>query len=289
MSGCFCCTVVENTDVGIIERLGKFKKLLFPGLHFYIPCVESIVGKVSTRTEQLELISETKTKDNVFVKLKISVQYKVGDDDVFDAFYSLRNPILQMSSYIEDSIRGIVPKIELDDLFEQTNDISTSVNDNVSNEMKKYGYTICKTLVTDIIPDQEVKRAMNSTNAAKREKLTAIEKGEAEKILRIKSAEAESEMKRLQGEGVAQQRQAIIRGYKDSICEFSKETQINPEETMILTLTTQYFDMLRDIGMSPNGHNTFVNHSPSSISDIRNEFRNAILESNPPKNIEMTH
>jgi len=272
----FCCTCIQQTNFGVLERLGKFQKTMDPGCHCFVPCIDSVVGRISVRIQQLNIQTETKTQDNVFVNLQIAVQYKV--ENVEQAFYSMADPFHQMRSYIEDSVRGIVPKLTLDKLFETKHEIGDAVNNHLAKEMTHYGYTIFKTLVTDIAPDPRVKSAMNEINASKRLREAATEKAEAEKILQVKRSEAEAEAKHLQGVGVARQREAIIDGYRKSISNFSGTLGIKSEEAMTMTLTTQYFDMLRDIGQAGHPTNTFLAHSPSTVGEITSQLRNALLQ-----------
>jgi len=270
-----CCTCVAETNTGMLEHLGKFQKALEPGCHCFIPCIESVAGTISSRIQQLNIKTETKTQDNVFVALQVAVQYKVENAQL--AFYSLSDPYHQMTAYIEDSVRGIVPKLTLDKLFETKHEIGDSVNVHLAKEMTHYGYTIFKTLITDIAPDSRVKAAMNEINASRRLREAAVEKAEAEKILQVKRSEAEAEAKHLQGVGVARQREAIIDGYRKSISQFSGSLGINSGEAMQMTLTTQYFDMLRDIGQAGHPSNTFLAHSPLTVGEITNQLRTALV------------
>jgi len=275
-----CYTIVQNTNASILERFGRFTNILHPGCHCFVPCVDSISGTVSLKTQQLGLQTETKTSDNVFVHLNIAVQYKI--ENVQQAFYSLSQPHEQMKAYVEDSVRGIVPKLTLDKLFESKTEIGDAVNQHLASEMKQYGFLIFKTLVTDIIPDQKVKDAMNAINTARRLREAAVEKAEAEKIALVKAAEAEAESKHLQGVGVARQREAIIEGYRKSILEFSDTLGVKSEEAMIMTLTTQYFDMLRDIGTARGATTTFLPGTGIGNGDITSQFREALLQSHIP-------
>jgi len=278
-STCCCCAIVQTTNQSVLERWGRFSSVIGPGMHCYIPCVYNVAGTLSTKTQQLGLTTETKTQDNVFVHLNIAVQYNIQAGDVETAFYSLMNPHEQMKAYIEDSVRGIVPRLTLDKLFETKTEIGDAVNQHLAAEMKQYGFLIFKTLVTDIIPDQKVKYAMNAINTNRRLREAAVEKAEGEKIALVKAAEAEAESKHLQGVGVARQREAIIDGYKKSISDFSGSLGIKSEEAMIMTLTTQYFDMLRDVGTARGARTTFL---PSGHHDVTASFRDALLQSKTP-------
>ncbi len=221
-SGLF--TVSQQT-VAIIERLGKFKRAATAGLNIKIPLLESIKGRLSLRIQQLDVVVETKTKDNVFIKITVSVQYHVVADKIFDAFYKLTDPQKQIESFVFDVIRAEVPKMLLDDVFEKKDNIAIAVKAELEGLMADFGYGIIKALVTNIDPDEKVKAAMNEINEQQRLRMAAQEKGEAEKILRVKNAEAEAESMRLQGMGVANQRKAIIDGLKQSIQAFQEGIQ----------------------------------------------------------------
>jgi len=277
-NGCCCFVTVTESNRGILERLGKFDRIMDPGCHFYLPCLDTVVGTPSLKMQQLIIDTETKTQDNVFVTLHVAVQYNINPENVQEAFYSLTDPAQQMRSYIEDSVRGIVPKLILDKLFESKNEIGDAVNQHLAKEMGHYGYNIQKTLVTDIAPDLRVKAAMNEINASRRLREAALEKAEAEKIQQVKRSEAEAEAKHLQGVGVARQREAIVDGYRKSISSFSGTLGIKSEEAMVMTLTTQYFDMLRDIGQAGHPTSNFICHSPSSVGEITSQLRMALLQ-----------
>jgi len=270
---------IQNASV--VERFGKFTSVLNPGCHCLIPCVDLVAGSLSLKTQQLQLTTETKTSDNVFVHLEIAVQY--GISNIREAFYALGKPHEQMRAYVEDSVRGIVPRMTLDKLFESKNEIGDAVNSHLSQEMKQYGFNIMKTLVTDIQPDQKVKDAMNAINTSRRLREAAVEKAEAEKIALVKAAEAEAESKHLQGVGVAKQREAIIEGYRKSIVDFSGSLKVNSEEAMIMTLTTQYFDMLRDVGTARGASTVFL---PSTVGNEQTaNLREALLTARLPSKV----
>ncbi|MGJ8762361.1 MAG: SPFH domain-containing protein, partial [Polaribacter sp.] len=203
--------MVKQQTAAIIERFGKFHSIKQSGLKLKIPFVDKIAGKLSLKIQQLDVIIETKTLDDVFVKLKVSVQYKVITEKVYDAFYKLDYPHDQITSYVFDVVRAEVPKMKLDDVFVKKNDIAIAVKTELNDAMLDYGFDIIRTLVTDIDPDAQVKIAMNRINAADREKTAAQYEGDAQRILIVEKAKAEAESKRLQGQGIADQRREIAR------------------------------------------------------------------------------
>lgn len=269
-------TVAQQT-VSVVERLGKFVRVAGAGLNIKIPFIESVSGRMSLRVLQLDVPVETKTKDNVFVKVAISVQYHVKIDKIYDAFYKLTNPTSQITSFVFDVVRAQVPKMDLDDVFEKKDVIAVAVKDELAEMMSNFGYDIIKALVTDIDPDIKVKAAMNEINEQQRLRVAAEQKGEAEKILTVKRAEADAQSKRLQGQGIADQRKAIIEGLKESIDEFQQTVPgTSALDVMNLVLVTQYYDTLKEIGASdksstlllpsvPEGNNTFASLLRESV------------------------
>lgn len=273
---------VEEQNVAIIQRFGKFLKTCDPGLNFKVPFLDHVAGCVSLRVQQLDVKIETKTKDNVFVNVVVSVQYEVLKDSVKQSFYKLDNAHQQIQSYVFDSVRACVPKITLDDVFEKKDEIANAVKTELSETMDDFGYLIVKALITDIDPDEKVKRAMNEINAAQRERVAASEKGEAEKILKVKQAEAEAESKALQGMGIANQRKAIVEGLKTSVTDFSEAIPgVGAQDVMNLVMLTQYFDTLKEIGGASRV--VFIPHSPGGIKSLGDEIRNAIMSADAAK------
>jgi len=240
---------------------------------------ESMNGRVSLRIQQLNVSVETKSKDNVFVHIEVAVQYQVIWEKVFDAHYRLMNPKEQITAFVFDVVRNEVPKINLDDIFLMKDDIAIAVKDELTKMMEDFGFEILKTLITDINPNQKVKEAMNDINAAERLKAAAKDKAEAQKISVVKHAEAESESKYLSGVGVARQRMAIIDGLKDSVISFSHSVEgSSAKEVMDLVLLTQYFDMLKEIGIKSDGSTIFVQHSPAAVSGIAEQIRQGFMQ-----------
>lgn len=264
--------IVKEQSAVVIERLGKFNRVAHSGFGFIIPFVDRKAATLNLRVQQLDVEIETKTKDDVFVHLQVSVQYKIARDRVREAFYSLDNSRNQIASYVFDDVRAEVPKLELDDVFAKKEDIAIAVQQNIAESMSEYGYVIIKALITDINPDAKVKESMNRINAAKREKEAALEEGEAKKIKIIKEAEAEAESKRLAGEGIAQQRLEIVRGFKESVEDFKRSMEnVTHEEIMQFVLMTQYFDTIKDIGSNSKNSAILMPHSPGGMKEFQDQ------------------
>ncbi len=278
---------VEQRTAAIVQRLGKFVREAGPGLNVKIPFVDSVVGRINLRVQQLDVKIETKTEDNVFVQMVVSVQFYVLPEKVYDAFYKLDDARRQITSYVFDVVRAQVPKIKLDDVFEKKDDIANIVKAELEQVMEGFGYGILKALVTDIDPDANVKQSMNEINAAQRMRVAATEKGEAERIIKVKAAEGDAQSKALQGRGIADQRQAIVAGLRDSVDEFQKSVPgTTAKDVMNLVLMTQYFDTLKDIGASSRTNAIFIPHSPGSLANLSDQIRNAMLEAN--QTVELT-
>lgn len=278
LSGLF--TVRQQTSA-IVERFGRFQRIASAGLNLKIPFIDHIAGRVSLRIQQLDVRVETKTKDNVFVFVIVSVQYYVLPSKVVDAFYKLQDPQAQITSFVFDTVRARVPSMILDDLFEKKDDIAQAVKSELDAVMDDFGYGIVKALVTDIDPDAKVKVSMNEINAAQRMREAAIQQAEADKIRVVKAAEGEAESKALQGQGIANQRKAIIEGLKESVESFNKTVDgTNAEDVMNLVLMTQYFDTLKEIGLSSKTNTILIPHSPGGMGDISEQMRNAVITAN---------
>jgi regulator of protease activity HflC (stomatin/prohibitin superfamily) len=272
---------VNTAQVAIITRFGKFLRVAEPGLNWKAPYFDSVAGIVSLRVNQIALTMETKTKDNVFVTIPISVQNRVRPEKAYDAFYKLSDPVAQIKSYVEQVILGHVPSMTLDEVFASQSSIALAVKQELDADMAAFGYEIVNVLVTDIIPDAKVKSAMNDINAAQREQVAANARGEAEKILVVKKAEAEAESKALQGQGIANQRKAIIEGLQVSIEQFQKVVEgASAKEVMQLVMVTQYFDTLKSIGESDKTNTLFLSHSPMAVKDVSEQILESMLVAN---------
>ena len=275
----FTFFIVKQQSAAVIERFGKFLSVRQSGLQIKIPIIDSVAGRLSLRIQQLDVVVETKTKDDVFVKLKVSVQFKVIKEKVYDAFYKLDNPADQITSFIFDVVRAEVPKLILDDVFIKKDDIAIAVKSEIQEAMTEYGFQIIKTLVTDIDPDAQVKESMNRINASEREKVAAQFEGEAQKILIVERAKAEAESKRLQGQGIADQRREIARGLEDSV-KVLNGVDINSQEASALIVVTQHYDTLQSVGSASNSNLILMPNSPQAGSEMLNNMVASFTASN---------
>ena len=271
--------IVKQQTAAIIERFGKYQSIRQSGLQMKIPLVDRIAGRLSLKIQQLDVLIETKTLDDVFVKIKVSVQFMVVKNDVYDAFYKLEYPHDQITSFVFDVVRAEVPKMKLDDVFVKKDDIAIAVKRDLQQYMAEYGYDIIKTLVTDIDPDAQVKAAMNRINASEREKIAAQFEGDAARILIDEKAKAEAESKRLQGQGIADQRREIARGLEESV-EVLNKVGINSQEASALIVVTQHYDTLQAIGGETNSNLILLPNSPQAGSNMLNDMVASFTASN---------
>ncbi len=276
LSGLF---IVKQQTAVVVERFGRFQSIRNSGLQFKIPFIDRIAGRLSLKIQQLDVVIETKTLDDVFVKIKVSVQYLVIRDKVYDAFYKLEYPHEQITSFVFDVVRAEVPKMKLDDVFVKKDDIAIAVKAELQSYMEDYGFDIIKTLVTDIDPDAQVKEAMNRINASEREKIAAQFEGDAARILIVEKAKAEAESKRLQGQGIADQRREIARGLEESV-EVLNRVGINSQEASALIVVTQHYDTLQSIGEETNSNLILLPNSPQAGSDMLNNMVASFTASN---------
>lgn len=271
--------VVKQETAAIIERFGKFQAVKHSGLHLKWPVIDQIAKRLNLRIQQLDVMIDTKTLDNVFIKMKISVQYQVIRTQVGDAYYRLENPENQITSYVFDVVRAEVPKLKLDDVFVKKDDIAIAVKGELQEAMQSYGYDIIKALVTDIDPDEQVKHAMNRINAAEREKTAAEYESEAQRIRIVAVARAEAESKKLQGQGIADQRREIAKGLEESV-RMLNNVEINSHEASALIVVTQHYDTLHSVGSSNRSNLVLLPNSPTAASNMLNDLVVAMTAAN---------
>ena len=271
--------IVKQETAAIIERLGKFHSVRHAGLQLKIPFIDRIAKKLNLRIQQLDVLIDTKTLDNVFIKMKISVQYQVIRNQVGDAYYKLENPENQITSFVFDVVRAEVPKLKLDDVFVRKDDIAVAVKGELQEAMNSYGYDIIKALVTDIDPDEQVKHAMNRINAAEREKTAAEYESEAQRIRIVAVAKAEAESKKLQGQGIADQRREIAKGLQESV-KMLNNVDISSHEASALIVVTQHYDTLHSVGANNRSNLVLLPNSPTAASGMLNDLVVAMTTAN---------
>jgi regulator of protease activity HflC (stomatin/prohibitin superfamily) len=274
-------TIVNQSTLGVKETFGKFTGVLYPGVNFHLPFPITKVRAIDVMTKTSTAEVSIKTKDNVFAHINVAVSHRVNDPE--RAFYKLQNPEHHMKAALEDVIRSTTPQLLLDELFESKHHIQQSVDTELKRRMEEFGYDIQTVMVTEIVPDKKVKEAMNAINATKRLREAALNEAEAEKTKVVKAAEADCERKRLQGEGIAALRKAIVKGYEQGIADMSEKLGINPKQAMTATLLTQYMDAMERMSTSPNTKTVFIPSGPSAANDWQNDLRRVLLEASEHK------
>jgi len=267
---CCCFKCVKEKEVAIIENLGVYNRTASAGCNCLTCPLETIVGTLSLKIQQLQVQCDTKTRDNVFIKVAVAVQYYAIEEKAYDAYYKLTNHKSQITSYVYDGIRSSFPKMDLDTAFESKNSVAENVQSQLAAQMNEYGYHIVNVLIVDIEPDGSVKNAMNEINAQQRLREANSYKADSEKILLVKAAEAESESKHMTGIGIARQRKALVDGLSDTVAQYTNQVRgTTPKEVMDLLLLTQYFDMMKDVGHKSQGTTVFLPHGPDSVYHLR--------------------
>lgn len=274
MGDCCCFVCISTKEVGVVEDLGQYKRLLDAGFHCVLCPLQSVAGRLSLRVQQLDVMCETKTKDNVFIQVQVAVQYRVLEEEAFNAYYRLSDPYEQVRAYVYDVVRSTVPRMELDETFASKAKIAGEVKEKLKEVMNQYGYEILETLVTDLAPDNKVKASMNEINASKRLKEASSHKAEADKVQQVKAADAEAEARYLSGLGVARQRKAIVQGLQESVEGFSTEVEgATPKDVMDILLLTQYFDTLSTVG----ANSLILEHDPATVANLQKQVGSAFL------------
>lgn len=272
--------IVPQQQAYIVERFGKFQSVMFAGIHMRIPFVDRIAMKTNMRVSQLNVKLETKTLDNVFVTVVASTQFRVNPENVATAYYELRDPAGQLRSYMEDALRSAIPALTLDDAFARKDDVAADVQKTVGNEMSRFGFTVVKTLITAIDPSPQVKHAMDSINAAQREKEATRQRAEAQRIQIETQAAAEAEKTRLQGEGQANYRREIANGIVDQIKSL-QAVGMNIGDVNNVVLFNQYLDVMRSLAESDNAKTVVLPAStPGGYQELYEQTTKAMLTAN---------
>jgi len=290
MAGC-CYICIESGSVGLKESWGAFDSELEPGCSCLIPIMHE-VKLVNLRVQNLNVRCQSKTKDNVFVDVEVSVQYKVVDAQ--NSYYKLDDSKAQIRAYVFDVIRSEVPKQTLDQVFEEKERLSSAVEHQLSEMLGEFGFAIMATPVTDIDPDHNVKQSLNQMNTQKNMKEAMREKAESDAIVKIKNAEAVGQEMRIKAEadaeakyqaglGLSRQRKAIVDGLSESVQLFQEGVQgVDAKTVMDLIMITQYFDMMEKIGTSKTkGTNTlFIPNGPGEVHNFAGQLRQGMMEAN---------
>ena len=277
------CYVVEQQHAVIIERLGKFNRIVNAGFHMKVPVIDRKAATVSLRTMKNGFGIDVKTQDNVTIGLEVSAQYHVSydmgagpaDSGIYKSYYMLQEPVDQMRDFITDALRSSIPVYTLDEVFAKKDDIAKDVNATVSEQMAAYGFTLVSTLITKIALPTEVENSMNDINAAQRKRAAAQELAEADRIKRVTEATAEAEAMEKAGEGIANQRKAIALGIKDSL-EIIQETGVGNDEANQLFMFTQWSEMMTEFARTGKTSTVVL---PSDFSQSASMFEQMLTDS----------
>ena len=267
--------IVRTREAAILERLGKFQKVAHAGLHFKMPWIDRVRDKISLQVRQLDVMVETKTKDNVFVQIPVAVQYEVVQGREREAYYMLSNHEQQIVAYVQDNVRSSVANMNLDDSFSSKDTIARNVAASLRDNMAEYGWNFVNTLVTDIRPDSRVRESMNSINAAQREREAAVAQAEAEKIRVVKEAEGAAEAKKLQGRGVADQRKEIVEGIAQQY-EMLRDAGVE-ESPEALMMVSQYLDAMVDVSHNGQASVLYMPSNPQGMGDLFSGMRDVLM------------
>merc|ERR1719499_718929 len=243
-------TCIPEGNVGVVQRRGAYDGWVEPGLIWTCPILHSVTP-VSIQTKQDMIHTDCKTKDNVTVTVTTAVQYYVERTKVEEAVFIVEDGRAQIRTGVNNVVRSELPALELDEAYENKDQLRKAVLAKIQPEMQKVGFYIRDILITDLHPDRTVLQSMNAINASQRQRQAAVEQGEAQKVLLVKKAEAESESKFLSGQGLSRMRLEIARGFKQSM-DAMADGGLSAKESMNMLITTQYVDMLKDFAMNPN-------------------------------------
>ena len=272
--------VVKQQHAVIIERLGKFNRIVYAGFNVMIPFIDRRAATISLRTMKNGFNVDVKTEDNVTIDLEISAQYRVdgrrganaAESGVYKSFYTLQNPAEQMRDFLTDALRSAIPVYTLDEVFAKKDDIARDVNETVASQMEGYGFQLVSTLITKIGLPREVEDSMNQINAAQRTKAAAQDLAEADRIKRVTEAKAEAEAMEESGKGIANQRKAIAQGIKDSLGTI-QESGVSETEANALIMFTQWTEMTSDFARNGKGSTVVL---PSDFRESASMFEQMI-------------
>lgn len=277
--------IVQTQEVAIVEKFGKYNRTLNAGLHFMVPFAERIVAVMNLKVRSENIIVKAKTKDNVFVDMQITMQYRVDENKLVEAYYKSNNYMNLATSFVQDALRTAVPSLTLDDVFARKDDICRQVFQAVGQGMSDYGYIIIETLITNVTPDEEVVKSMNSINVAQRERAAAQELAEAERVKLVTAAKAKAEALQLEGKGISDQRTQIIEGLSANMNEL-KAKGISNTEVLNLLLLTQYMNTIEAIGKTNNSKILFLPGGADSVDKLSKQIMTSIMATNQNYNNE---
>lgn len=250
---CCCCMSVDQGSLGIVESCGKFTTIATPGLQCVLPWYE-VVQSISTQLQRIPCAVESKTKDNVFVDIDVVIQYQVLPEKAQLVHYRLESAVETMMDYVRNSIRSKIPLYKLEALYVERGTIAQQLKDEVDGVMDGYGIDITSALIEEIKPAAGILEAMDEIQQVQRLRVAALDAAETKKMTRVRAAEAECTARRLAGEGLAQQRKAIVAGLMTSVKEVRSDVpSLTSDDAATMLLMNQYYDTLRAIAEKSSG------------------------------------
>lgn len=252
--------LINQNSTGVVRVFGKYSRMMSPGLHFYIPFVHRI-NEISNRMQESRFDMSSMTKDNAFVHLEIAIQLVIPPERSADAFFKLSNPSTQLTSFVDNYIRSVVPKMTLTELFRQREELSHGIEESVGEIMRKNGFELERIQILGITPSKQVLDAMNTVLASERLLAASINEAEAAKVKMVKAAEADAERRILQGKGTAGQRIEIMKGYEEGVHEMSQQLGLTSKDILDFLTRIQELDTFERIGESQNAKTIFLDTS----------------------------
>ena len=274
---------VDHQTRRVVTCFGKFARVASPGPNFKWPLIESVSGPISLRVTQLTLSELTYTDKGTSVTIEANIQYVVGEDDqsVSLAFYKLTDPGPQIRSHVASSIRGVVPKMTLESVQANQADIANHVKEELIHTMQQYGYKITDVLVTKADPNKSVVDANNEKYASEQAKVTAENLAAANYTRVVQSAKADAEAMKAHGQGVAGEREAIVKGLQQSVKEFELAVEgTTAKDAMALLAYQQYLETLSKLAQSGQSKVIFVPSGAGASSEVMTQIRNALVAGN---------
>ncbi len=270
----FNIRIVQQNTVYVIEFFGKFKRIMNAGFNFKIPILERVAQTVSLRQQNFVVSGNYPSKDKVIVSVATNLIYSVQNDaEGIKCFtYALQNANISIGAIIENSLRTYIAKETHEGILEKKEELAMHIHNDLEKQFKEWGMSIRSFQITNVSFPTTITDAMSEVVASEQLRKAAINKGEAAKIQAIKEAEGEKERKRLQGEGISLERQAIADGLKNSIEIVQKATGQDSKEIMAILNLTQYLDTLKSVGMSPNSKVIFLDSSIHKTADLMQQL-----------------
>lgn len=274
--------IVQQNTVLVIEFLGKFRRIMDAGLSIKIPFLERVAAKVTLRQQNFAIRGSYPSKDKVIVDVATNLIYAVdsGPDGIKKFTYTLSNRDQSIGAIIENSLRTYIAKETHEGILEKKEELASHIRNDLEVQFSDWGMLISSFQITEVTFPATITQAMSEVVASEQLKKAAENKGEATKIQAVKVAEGEKERKRLQGEGIALERQAISEGLKESIEIVRGATGQNSAEILALLTLTQYLDTLKSIGLTENSKiifmDTNVNKTPDLMQQLMASFETTV-------------